>query len=182
MLPDGLIIEPTPDPAERGLLMAPGNRLLCFRLAEPLEDVIGIDVSVDILYVEPNPFPEAVVPMVSLDPGALTLSLGRVPPESEVLSRRLRPPTARRLDLAEAWIPEIRFHELERFHPVDVSATLTVPQPIFDEMTEEDGLSWNVGGYDGILDHSPPWRNKTARYFRRFVRSDNVASDGPIVD
>jgi hypothetical protein len=38
------------------------------------------------------------------------------------------------------------------------------------------------GGYDGLLDHSPPWRNKTSRYFRRLVRSDNVEPEGPIVD
>jgi hypothetical protein len=44
------------------------------------------------------------------------------------------------------------------------------------------GFRGKWGGYDGILDHSPPWRNKTARYFRRFVKSDNIAPDGPIVD
>jgi len=44
------------------------------------------------------------------------------------------------------------------------------------------GFRGTWGGDTGRLDHSPPWRNKTARYFRRFVRSDNVEPDGPIVD
>jgi hypothetical protein len=70
--------------------MAPGNRLLRYRFAEPLDDVIGIDVSVDILYPEPNPFTPAVVPMVSLNPGALSLSLGRIPPPApDVLAARI---------------------------------------------------------------------------------------------
>ena len=37
--------------------------------------------------------------------------------------------------LAEAWVPEIRFHEDERFHPVDVAATFTVPPPIFNAIS-----------------------------------------------
>lgn len=44
------------------------------------------------------------------------------------------------------------------------------------------GFRGKWGGYDGILDHSPAWRNKTARYFQQFIKSDNVAPDGPIVD
>lgn len=55
------------------------------------------------------------------------------------------------VDLAEEWLPEVRFHELERFHPVDVSAMLTVPPPIFAAMSEDDKIRFRVPvavGYD----------------------------------
>lgn len=66
--------------------------------------------------------------------------------------------------LAEAWIPEIRFHELERFHPVDVAAMLTVPPPIFDELTDEEKPDFRVSVVVGrdqdnrpVLEfHDPP--------------------------
>ncbi|GAA0955399.1 hypothetical protein Vau01_068160 [Virgisporangium aurantiacum] len=38
--------------------------------------------------------------------------------------------------LAEAWFPEVRFHERERFHPVDLPDLLTVPAEIFAELPE----------------------------------------------
>jgi hypothetical protein len=78
VLPDGPVIEPTPDPADRGMLMAPGNRLLGYRFDEPFEGVIGVDLSIDLLYPEPNPFSPAIVPLVSLGAGAVTLSMGRL--------------------------------------------------------------------------------------------------------
>jgi hypothetical protein len=90
VVPDGTVIRPTPEPADLGLLMAPGNRLLSYRFAQPFDDVIGVDVTVDIVYPEPNPFSDAVVPMVALNPGALTLALGRIPPpEPDVLAARI---------------------------------------------------------------------------------------------
>lgn len=81
LVPDGLEIHPTPDPHDRGLLMAPGNRLMTYRLAQPLENVIGIDVSFEFFYPDPNPFTPAVVPLIFLNPGAMTLSFARVQPE-----------------------------------------------------------------------------------------------------
>lgn len=38
--------------------------------------------------------------------------------------------------LAEAWFPEIRFHERERFHPVDLPALLEIPAAVFDALPE----------------------------------------------
>jgi hypothetical protein len=80
VLPDGPVIQPTPDPADRGMLMTPGNQLIVYRFQEPFEDVIGVDLSVDILYPAPNPFTEAVFPLVALGNGALSLSLARMGP------------------------------------------------------------------------------------------------------
>jgi hypothetical protein len=40
------------------------------------------------------------------------------------------------VELAGAWIPEIRFHELERFHPIDVTAMFALPPAIFATMTD----------------------------------------------
>jgi hypothetical protein len=37
------------------------------------------------------------------------------------------------------------------------------------------------GGDAGTIDKSPPWENKTARYFRRFLRSANI-DPAPVVD
>jgi hypothetical protein len=37
------------------------------------------------------------------------------------------------------------------------------------------------GGDDELIDKSPPWENKTARYFRRFLRSANI-DPAPVVD
>jgi hypothetical protein len=36
------------------------------------------------------------------------------------------------------------------------------------------------GGYHDLIDKSPKWQNKTSRYFRRFVRSDNVEPEGQV--
>jgi len=38
--------------------------------------------------------------------------------------------------LADAWLPEIRFHEGERFHPVDLPALLEIPDTVFAGLPE----------------------------------------------
>jgi hypothetical protein len=43
------------------------------------------------------------------------------------------------------------------------------------------GFPGKWGATDGLIDKSPPWKNKTARYFRRFLQSDNIAPT-PVVD
>jgi hypothetical protein len=43
------------------------------------------------------------------------------------------------------------------------------------------GFPGKWGGDDDLVDKSPPWENKTARYFRRFLRSSNIAPS-PVVD
>jgi hypothetical protein len=82
VLPNGPVIDPTPpDPADRGMLMAPGNRLLTYQFGRPFDDVIGVDVSFDLLYPEPNPFTPAVFPLIALGAGgasAVNLSLCRL--------------------------------------------------------------------------------------------------------
>jgi hypothetical protein len=40
--------------------------------------------------------------------------------------------------LAEAWLPEIRFHEKERFHPVHLRALLEIPNTEFERLPEEE--------------------------------------------
>jgi hypothetical protein len=38
--------------------------------------------------------------------------------------------------LAKAWLPEIRFHENERFHPVDLPGLLRIPPEVFAKLPE----------------------------------------------
>jgi len=45
-------------------------------------------------------------------------------------------PHAKVLELAEAWLPEIRFYEKERFHPIDLAALFTIPHDIFESLPE----------------------------------------------
>ncbi len=56
--------------------------------------------------------------------------------------------------LANAWFPEVRFHEEERFHPVDLPTLLTIPPVIFDGLSEADKdefLVWvRTGTRDGL--------------------------------
>jgi hypothetical protein len=59
-------------------------------------------------------------------------------------------------ELAEAWFPEIRFHEVERFHPVDLPDLLTIPPPIFDDMSEEDKNEFRVPIITGFASPIPP--------------------------
>lgn len=58
--------------------------------------------------------------------------------------------------LASAWFPEVRFHEDERFHPVDLPALLTIPPVIFNELSEEDKNEFRVRiGTGGTVDGLP---------------------------
>jgi len=49
--------------------------------------------------------------------------------------------------LAAAWYPEIRFHEVERFHPIDFEAMFTVPPAVMATLDEptKDTLRIQVG-------------------------------------
>lgn len=49
--------------------------------------------------------------------------------------------------IAEAWYPEIRFHEAERFHPIDLEAMCTVPPAVTATLDEStlDTLRIQVG-------------------------------------
>ena len=51
------------------------------------------------------------------------------------------------VQLAAAWYPEIRFHEAERFHPVDFEAMFTVPPAVMATLDEptRDTLRIQVG-------------------------------------
>jgi hypothetical protein len=51
------------------------------------------------------------------------------------------------VQLADAWYPEIRFHEAERFHPVDFEAMLAVPPAVMATLDEatRDTLRIQVG-------------------------------------
>src|SRR5262245_17325125 len=40
------------------------------------------------------------------------------------------------IQLAGAWLPQIRFHEKERFHPIDLAGLFALPPAIFETMTE----------------------------------------------
>jgi hypothetical protein len=75
VLPDGPVIEPTPEPADRGFLVTPG-RSLGYRFEEPFEDVIGVDLSVEVFF--PLGFTGAF-PLVSLGDGTVTLGMQLAP-------------------------------------------------------------------------------------------------------
>jgi hypothetical protein len=51
------------------------------------------------------------------------------------------------LQLAEAWFPEIRFHEKERFHPVDIARLFTAPPEVFETLPApaKDGFRLSIG-------------------------------------
>ncbi len=53
--------------------------------------------------------------------------------------------------LANAWFPEVRFHEDDRFHPVDLPALLTIPPVIFDSLSEADKDEFRVPIRTGTL-------------------------------
>jgi hypothetical protein len=73
IVPEGVVIEPTPDPALRGFLLEPG-RSLSYRFETAFEDVIGIDLSVDLSLLSPELVFVREVPLVSLGDGTVTLS------------------------------------------------------------------------------------------------------------
>ena len=58
-----------------------------------------------------------------------------------------RLPHAKVVELAEAWFPEIRFHEKERFHPFDLARLFTTPPEVFETLLEpaRDGFRITVG-------------------------------------
>jgi len=49
-LPDGLVVQPTPPPDQRGFVIAPGHSL-SYTLERTLLDVIGIDITLDVVVV-----------------------------------------------------------------------------------------------------------------------------------
>jgi len=53
--------------------------------------------------------------------------------------------------LADAWFPEVRFHELERFHPVDLPALLTIPPVIFEGLSDAEKDEFRVSVRTGTL-------------------------------
>ena len=62
------------------------------------------------------------------------------------------------VQLAEAWLPEVRFHEKERFHPVDLEALFRLPPQVFDAMPEpaRAGFRIAVAGPLGEQRFTPP--------------------------
>lgn len=49
--------------------------------------------------------------------------------------------------LAAAWLPRIRFHENERFHPIPLTSLFTVPPEAFRGMTDAEKDSFRVGAF-----------------------------------
>jgi len=60
------------------------------------------------------------------------------------LTGRLRHAQVRQL--AEAWFPEIRFHEKERFHPIDLERLITAPPAVFATLPEPAKDSFRIEG------------------------------------
>lgn len=72
--PGGPLVGPPPEPGERGFSVHPG-RTISYALADPLAEVIGVDVSLD---VDLRPQPGQAFPLLSIDGGAVELSLSRL--------------------------------------------------------------------------------------------------------
>ena len=49
-------------------------------------------------------------------------------------------------------------------------------QPAFRATQAIRGYHGKWGGDDGRIDHSAPWENKTARYFRNFLKYGQINS------
>ena len=80
VLPDGPVIGPTPEPDDRGFVVTPG-RSLGYRFEKRVEDVIGVDLSCDLLFpLQPHIFqpPGLEFPLVSLGGGTVTLSMSEL--------------------------------------------------------------------------------------------------------
>ncbi len=75
VIPGGPVIVPPPDADDRGFPISPGTSL-DFRLEAPLNDVIGFDLSIDLLF----PLQPGVqdFPLVSLGDGQVILSMGHL--------------------------------------------------------------------------------------------------------
>lgn len=70
VLPNGPVVEPTPDPEDRGFLVSPG-RLLGYHFQRAIENVIGVDLSVDLVLSAQAAFEHLTV--LSLGGGKVTL-------------------------------------------------------------------------------------------------------------
>ena len=53
--------------------------------------------------------------------------------------------------LANAWFPEIRFHEKERFHPVDLPRLLRIPPEVFAKLPESTKEEFRISVNTGTL-------------------------------
>lgn len=60
--------------------------------------------------------------------------------------------------LAEAWRPEVRFHEDERFHPVDINGLFELPAVVYDTLTPGSQSEFAVE-VDGVSYRPPVLRN-----------------------
>lgn len=60
------------------------------------------------------------------------------------LTGRLRHAQIRQL--TEAWFPQIRFHEKERFHPIDLETLITAPAVLFANLPESAKDSFRIDG------------------------------------
>jgi hypothetical protein len=72
VLPDGPVVQPTPDPADRGFRVSPG-RVLGYQFQGALANVIGVDLSVDLVLAADAAFQDLTV--LSLGGGAVTLMM-----------------------------------------------------------------------------------------------------------
>lgn len=58
--------------------------------------------------------------------------------------------------LAEAWLPEIRFHERERFHPLDLPALVEIPAEVFTGLPEPARDAFRIAVRTGTLPAGQP--------------------------
>jgi hypothetical protein len=58
--------------------------------------------------------------------------------------------------LANAWVPEIRFHERERFHPVDLPGLLRIPPEVFANLPASDKEEFRIAVKTGTLNNGEP--------------------------
>jgi hypothetical protein len=87
--------------------------------------------------------------------------------------------------LANAWFPEVRFHEDERFHPVDLPGMLAIPPPIFDQLPDSAKDEFRISITTGRLPDGqpiderfdPPVVHAAAGNVRRVLGSGADAAD-----
>jgi len=63
----------------------------------------------------------------------------------------------------------------------DILADVNIYQDAFRAIRAMRGYHGKWGGDDGTVDHSAPWENKTARYFRRFLQDGQIKPQVVIV-
>jgi hypothetical protein len=88
--------------------------------------------------------------------------------------------------LANAWFPEVRFHEKERFHPLDLPALLAIPPEVFDGLPEAAKDEFRISITTGRLPDGqpiderfdPPVVHAAAGNARRVLGSGANAADG----